>query len=125
MRSHQLLAEWSQWFWPAFANHLWQATLIACFVWGAAKLFNRAPARFRYFFWLAALTKFLIPSAMLIWLIGQAGVDLSATVEATRSVVSQMASGAVSGMSTAYAEVQILFQIAQPAPPVAPPRYSR
>src|SRR5215471_11701038 len=30
-----------------------------------------------------------------------------------------MASGAVSGMSTAYAEVQILFQIAQPAPTVA------
>jgi TonB family protein len=119
MTSHRVLAEWSQWFWPAFANHLWQTTLIACFVWGAAKIFNRAPARFRYFFWLAALMKFLIPSALLIRLIEQVGVDLSATIETVRSAASQIASGAVSGMSSAYAEVQILFQIAQPAPTVA------
>lgn len=110
MTSHQLLAEWSQWFWQVFANHLWQATLFAFVVWIAVKLFNQAPARFRYFLWLAALAKFLVPSALLVWMIGQAGVDLSLPVEAAQA--------AASGIATAYTEVRIIFQIAQPLSPV-------
>ena len=38
MTSHHLLAEWSQWFWPVFADHLWQATLFALAVWSAHRL---------------------------------------------------------------------------------------
>jgi beta-lactamase regulating signal transducer with metallopeptidase domain/ankyrin repeat protein len=117
MTPHQLLAEWSQWYWPFFANHLWQATLFAFVVWGAVKLFNQAPARYRYLLWLVALTKFLVPSALLIWPIGQAGVDLSWPFETVQSA----ASTAASGLATAYAEVQIIFQIAQPVSPVAQP----
>ncbi|MGH9937115.1 MAG: M56 family metallopeptidase [Blastocatellia bacterium] len=116
MTLHQLLAEWSQWFWPVFANHLWQATLFAFAVWIAVKSLNRAPARFRYFLWLVALTKFLIPSALLVWLIGQAGVDLSLPFEAVRSAASTTASG----IASVYTEAQIIFQTAQPASPVAP-----
>src|SRR5262245_32068113 len=93
MTPHQLLAEWSQWFWPAFANHLWQATFIAFVVWGAVKLFDQAPARLRYFLWLSALAKFLVPSALLTWLIGQAGFDLSSPVETVQSATRAAASG--------------------------------
>jgi TonB family protein len=74
MMIHQTLAEWSQWLWPFFANHLWQATLFVLVVWIAVKLFNQAPAQIRYFLWLGALAKFLVPSALLVWLIGQAGL---------------------------------------------------
>ncbi|MGE0127316.1 MAG: TonB family protein [Blastocatellales bacterium] len=115
MISHQLLAEWSQWFWPVLANHLWQATLFAFVVWIAVKSLDQVAARFRYFLWLIALTKFLIPSALLVWLIGRTGVDLSLPFEAAQS----LASSAVSGMAQAYTEVQIIFQIAQPASPAA------
>jgi TonB family protein len=51
MTFHQLLGEWSQWFWPIFANHLLQATLFVLVVWIAVKMFNQAPAQFRYFLW--------------------------------------------------------------------------
>ena len=114
MTSHQLLAEWSQWFWPVFADHLWQATLFAFVVWIAVKSLNQAPARFRHFLWLIALAKFLVPSALLVWLIGQAGVDLSLPFEAIQSATST----AASGIATAYTEVRIIFQIAQSASPV-------
>ncbi len=114
MTFHQLLAEWSGWFWPVFANHLLQATLFAFVVWIAVKTLNRAPARFRYFFWLVALAKFLVPSALLVWLIGQAGIDLSLPFEAVQST----ARAAASGIATAYTEAQTIFQIARPAAPV-------
>jgi TonB family protein len=70
MTSHQLLAEWSQWFWPVFANHLWQATLFAFVVWVAALWLGQA--RTRHTVWLMAFAKFLLPSALL-FLMAQPG----------------------------------------------------
>lgn len=113
MTSHQFLAEWSQWFWPIFANHLLQATLFVLVVWIAVKLFKQAPAQFRHFLWLSALAKFLVPSALAVWLIGQTGFDLSLPFEAAQST----ARAAASGIATAYTEVRIIFQIAQPLSP--------
>src|SRR5262249_48260666 len=75
MTSHQLLAEWSQWFWPAFANHLWQATLFAFVVWVAALWLGQA--RTRNIVWLMALAKFLLPSALLFLLARELGLNLS------------------------------------------------
>jgi len=117
MTPHQLLAEWSQWFWPVFANHLWQTTLFVFVVWIAVKSLGQAPARLRYFLWLFALAKFLIPSALLIWPIGQAGVDLSLPFEAAQSA----ARAAASGVATAYTEAQVIFQPARSASPVEQP----
>src|SRR5262249_13696669 len=113
MTSHRLLADWSQWFWPVFANHLWQATLFAFVVWIAVKFFDRAPARFRYFLWMGALANVLIPSPGLGWLIGQAGVDRPGAFKTVQSVGS-----AASGIATAYAEAQIIFYFAEPISPV-------
>lgn len=76
MTSHQLLAEWSQWFWPVFANHLWQATLFALVAWIAAISLNQAPARTRRLVWLMAFAKFILPSAALVLLARELGLNL-------------------------------------------------
>ena len=97
MTSHQLLAEWSQWFWPVFANHLWQATLFALAVWIAALWLGRA--RTRQIVWLMAFAKILLPSALLFMLAQGLGLNLSWTARTEM---------------TATAEAEVLLQIAEP-----------
>ncbi|MCI0387585.1 MAG: M56 family metallopeptidase [Acidobacteria bacterium] len=79
MTSHQSLDEWSQWFWPIFANHLWQATLFALVVWIAALWLNRARTRHIvcHAVWLMAIAKFLLPSLWLVLLAREFGLNLS------------------------------------------------
>ncbi|HMB27886.1 MAG TPA: hypothetical protein VKS99_07250, partial [Blastocatellia bacterium] len=86
MTSHQLLAEWSQRFWPAFANHLWQATLFAFVVWIASLWLGQA--RTRHIVWLMAFAKFLLPSALLFLMAQGVGLNLSwpARTEMTATV---------------------------------------
>jgi bla regulator protein BlaR1 len=48
------------------ANHLWQSTLFAVAVASLALLLRKNSARIRYFLWLAASAKFLVPFALLI-----------------------------------------------------------
>ncbi len=67
MPSHQWLAEMSQWFWPALANHLWQTTLLALLVWLALWPLKQAPAHTRYAVWLLVFAKLLLPSTMLLF----------------------------------------------------------
>jgi TonB family protein len=74
MTSHQLLAEWSQWFWPIFANHLWQATLFALVGWIAAAWLNQT--RTRHIVWVMAFAKFLLPSAVFFLLARETGLNL-------------------------------------------------
>jgi TonB family protein len=74
MTIHQLLSEWSQWFWPIFANHLWQATLLAIAVWIASIWLRRARAR--QVFWTLAFAKFLLPSTFLLLLARGTGLNL-------------------------------------------------
>jgi len=97
MTSHQLLAEWSQRFWPVFANHLWQATLFAFVVWIAALWLGQA--RTRHIVWLMAFAKFLLPSALLFLLAQGAGLNLSWPAR------TEMA---------ATADAEVLLQIAGP-----------
>jgi TonB family protein len=98
MTSHQLLAGWSQWFWPSFANHLWQTTLFAFFAWIASLWLNRA--RTRHIVWLMALAKFLLPPALLFLLARGTGLNLSWPARTETG---------------AAADAIILFQIAEPA----------
>jgi beta-lactamase regulating signal transducer with metallopeptidase domain/ankyrin repeat protein len=46
-------------------NHLWQSTLFALAIWGVTLLLRRNSARLRYWLWLAASLKFLVPFALL------------------------------------------------------------
>ncbi len=103
MTFHQLLAEWSQRFWPLFANHLWQATLFALVVWVAALWLKRA--RSRHILWLMAFAKFLLPSALLFLLAREAGLNLSWPARM--------------GM-TAEGDAEVLLQIAEPVALAAP-----
>jgi TonB family protein len=97
MTSHQTLAEWSQWFWPVFANHLWHATLFAFVVWIAALWLGQA--RTRHIVWLMALAKFLLPSALLFLLARELGLNLSWTAR-TEMI--------------ATADAEVFLQIASP-----------
>src|SRR5262245_15960397 len=97
MGFHQMLAEWSQWSWPIFANHLWQATLFAFAVWTAALWLGGA--RTRHIVWLMALAKFILPSALLFLLARGAGLNL---LWPARSEM------------IATADTDVLLQIAEP-----------
>jgi bla regulator protein blaR1 len=50
----------------AVLNHLWQSSLFAAAVWVFSLLLRRNAARTRYWLWLAASVKFLIPFSMLV-----------------------------------------------------------
>lgn len=71
MSIHPWLAEWSSWLWPNVWVHLWEATLFVGLVALAVRLLRRAPARVRYFFWLFATVKLLVPSVLLAWLLSE------------------------------------------------------
>jgi bla regulator protein blaR1 len=47
-------------------NHLWQSTLFAVAVWLLTLMLSRNAARTRYWLWLAASVKFLIPFSLLV-----------------------------------------------------------
>jgi hypothetical protein len=49
-------------------NHLWQSTLFAAAVALVTLAFRRNRAQVRYWLWLAASVKFLIPFSALLWL---------------------------------------------------------
>ncbi len=105
MTSHQLLAEWSRWFWPVFANHLWQATLFAIVAWIAAVWLKQARAR--RVVWLMAFAKFLLPSAALVMLAHKLGLNFSLNFLWT-------ALWQASGEMTATVDTGVLLQFAEP-----------
>lgn len=71
MEIHLWLEAWSRWLWPWVLLHLSETTLFVGLVALAVRLLRSAPARTRYFFWLAATVKLLFPSIILGWLLWQ------------------------------------------------------
>jgi bla regulator protein blaR1 len=57
----------------ALGDHLWQSTLFAAAVGGLTLALRRNRAQVRYWLWLAASVKFLVPFAMLVAIGGQFG----------------------------------------------------
>ena len=55
---------------PALANHLWQSTLFAVCMALLAVVLRRSPARVRFWIWLTASLKFLLPFSLLTGLGG-------------------------------------------------------
>ena len=68
---HSWLAEWSIWLWPNVLVHLWEATLFVGLLALGVRLLKRAPASARYWFWLLAAVKLLVPSVLLAWLVSE------------------------------------------------------
>ena len=52
----------------AIADHLWQSTWFALAAWLLALFVRKDAARIRYWVWLAASIKFLVPFAVLSWI---------------------------------------------------------
>ncbi|HEX4948541.1 MAG TPA: M56 family metallopeptidase, partial [Blastocatellia bacterium] len=87
MAFHPHWYEWSAWLWPLLLNHLWQATICFGVAWGLAWALRKASAQFRSLLWAAVLMKFLLPSALLVAVIGRFGVDPAINVSAHPIVV--------------------------------------
>ncbi len=68
MNIHSWLSTWSSWLWPNVWAHLWETTLFIGLLALAVWFLRRAPARVRYWFWLLAAVKLLVPSLLLAWL---------------------------------------------------------
>lgn len=51
---------------PALGNHLWQSTLFVIAAWLLTLLWRKNHARTRYWLWLAASIKFLVPFSLLV-----------------------------------------------------------
>jgi bla regulator protein blaR1 len=77
MSLHEVLYEWSRWIWPLALSHLWQATIFSTLVFLAARSLRSGPARTRHAIWLAASLKFALPSAALICLGAQLGLNIN------------------------------------------------
>lgn len=75
MSLHELLYDWAAWGWPRLLNHLWQSTIILLVALAFASLFKSGPARLRYAVLVVASAKFLLPSALLVFIVAQVGVD--------------------------------------------------
>lgn len=67
---------------PALIDHLWQSSLFVLLAWGVTSLLHRNGAHLRYWVWLAASLKFLVPFSLLALLGNQLGarvVDVPVT----------------------------------------------
>jgi TonB family protein len=65
----------SVWWWPRFADHLWQTTLFALLILAAAFVIRRGAAHLRHTLCLLASAKFIIPAALFFFLVQQTGLD--------------------------------------------------
>jgi TonB family protein len=73
--AYELLAKASVWWWPQFADHLWQATIFALVLLAAVFVLRRGPARWRHTFCLLASAKFIVPVALFALLAQQTGIN--------------------------------------------------
>lgn len=64
--TNQIFSAFGSAFSPALANHLWQSTLVAIAAGILTLLLRRHSARTRYWIWLAASLKFLVPFSILV-----------------------------------------------------------
>ncbi|MGI8837964.1 MAG: TonB family protein [Pyrinomonadaceae bacterium] len=85
MAAYEWLTEFSTWWWPRFADHLWQTTLFALVVFGACVAVRRGPARLRHNLWLICSVKFLIPAALFVFVFQQIDISSVSFFQAAQS----------------------------------------
>lgn len=83
------------------ANHLWQSTLFAGVAAFLTLLLRKNAARTRYWLWLAASVKFLVPFSILVMAGGQFGRGLPAPVAPPITLVIEQVSQPFAGSSPA------------------------
>ncbi len=75
MSPHEWLATEVTALGPGVLDHLWQSTLFALLMFVASMAVRRGSAGLRHSLWLLALAKFLVPTAVVVFLTQQAGID--------------------------------------------------
>jgi hypothetical protein len=73
--AYEWLAQASVWWWPRFADHLWQTTVFALVILAAVSVLRHGSAHRRHTFYLLASAKFIVPTALFVSLANQAGID--------------------------------------------------
>jgi len=91
------------------ANHLWQSTVFAGAMWALALALRRNRAAVRYWLWLAASVKFVLPFSLLV----SAGTELAQ--RSTPGIEALQWSSAVEQMSRPFSASTSAAQIAAPA----------
>ncbi|MDP9049482.1 MAG: M56 family metallopeptidase, partial [Acidobacteriota bacterium] len=102
---------------PKAANHLWQSTLFAAVAGLLAWALRKNQARVRYWIWMAASLKFLIPFSLLITIgsyLATPQVDVPAHT-AVYSAIEEV------GQPFAQQDALAIYQSPQPTTPSAPP----
>ena len=72
--AYEWIATASVWWWPRFADHLWQTTVFALLILIASFVLRRGPAHWRHTFCLVASAKFLLPAGLFVFLAQYTGV---------------------------------------------------
>jgi TonB family protein len=72
--AYEWLAAASSWWWPRFADHLWQTTLFTLLILGASLAVKRGPAIWRHTLCLIVSLKFILPVALFVFLAQQTGL---------------------------------------------------
>ncbi len=75
MNPHELLANWSAWWWPLLAAHLWQSTLFLAATAVAVLMLRNASAAARHRAWLIGSLKFALPALLLATPLGWLGIN--------------------------------------------------
>ena len=117
MNMHSWLAEWSSWLWPNLVVHLWETTLLVGLVALGVRLLKRAPAGTRYWFWLLAAVKLVVPSVLLVGLVSEIPPVAQALSPPT---LEQSTDGALTS-NPGRPAYQVLEPLLLSPPPVAPP----
>lgn len=76
---------------PALIDHLWQSSLVVGLAWVLTALLRRQGAHLRYWIWLAASIKFLVPFSLLVFIGEQIGAGIPGGPVAVLSNTAQMA----------------------------------
>ncbi|HSR69129.1 MAG TPA: M56 family metallopeptidase [Acidobacteriota bacterium] len=69
-----LVTALSAWFWPLALDHLWHATAFAVVAIAVVWILKQAPARARFWVWMLATAKFLLPTVFLASLFPGLGI---------------------------------------------------
>jgi len=105
---YEWLTAASVWWWPRFADHLWQTTAFALIILLAAFALKRGPASWRHAFCLIASAKFILPAAIFALLAQQSGISSLSLLRSLQqsgqnALVLSRITGPVATLSSSYA----------------------
>jgi uncharacterized protein (TIGR03435 family) len=101
---------WSDDWTAAVVNHLWQSTVVVVIAWLLTLPLRRHHARSRYWVWMGASIKFLLPFSLLI----EAGEWLRSLVPATEAPISMQATTLMEQIQRPFSQTQFSTELQMP-----------